>query len=91
MLEEFSDLLIEELADLPPRPANTPHGVPYTRKVKRPNKTNRTMALPLSFAQFANPSPTYFEQDGLRKVVPYTNAFSSYIKERWINRTLIDV
>lgn len=35
--------------------------------------------------------PEYYEEDGLRKIKPYTFAFHAYAKERWQNRKLVEV
>lgn len=35
--------------------------------------------------------PGYYEQEGLRKIEPYTFAFHAYAKERWYNRKLVEV
>ncbi|GAA5877462.1 hypothetical protein JCM3774_001619 [Rhodotorula dairenensis] len=37
------------------------------------------------------PKPEYYEESGLRKVAPYMFTFHSWAKERWQERTLIDV
>ncbi|GAA5827962.1 hypothetical protein JCM11251_005669 [Rhodosporidiobolus azoricus] len=37
------------------------------------------------------PKPQYYEENGLRKVRPYMFAFQSWAKERWQNRTLLDI
>ncbi|GAA5873303.1 hypothetical protein JCM8547_007064 [Rhodosporidiobolus lusitaniae] len=37
------------------------------------------------------PKPEFYEEGGLRKVRPYMYAFESWAKERWQNRTLLDI
>lgn len=91
MLPDLAALSVQQQAELASRTRVTPNGITYIVKQRTPKAKKAIKPLPLSFAQFSNPTPTYFEEDGLRKVRPYTNAFSSFIKERWLNRTLIDV
>lgn len=92
----------------------SPSGYVYTPTLKK-MKPKKASGQVSKFAEFAHPIPVYFEQDGLRKVKPYTYvrllqplllgiqrdrrlikfpfsyAFSSFVKERWQDRTLIDV
>ncbi|GAA6033732.1 hypothetical protein JCM8097_004403 [Rhodosporidiobolus ruineniae] len=49
--------------------------------------------IPPPTGAFAQPQaePQYYEDKGLRKVRPYMFIFHSWAKERWQNRTLLDI
>ncbi|KAI5478778.1 drap deaminase [Pseudohyphozyma bogoriensis] len=59
----------------------------------RPKQATPRSKLPPLTGAFAipDPKPEYYEDDGLRKVKPYMYAFHSWAKERWQDRTLMDV
>lgn len=64
--------------------------IPIVKK-KRPEKGTNPRNLPPSPFQLPPVVPVYEHRDGLRKVKPYMFEFQSYAKERWMNRTLLDV
>ncbi|KAM0749257.1 pseudouridine synthase [Meredithblackwellia eburnea MCA 4105] len=61
-------------------------------KVKGMNPNRPDMPPPTGiFLEAADPKPEYYEEGGLRRVRPYQYAFHSFVKERWENRTVLDV
>ncbi|BGP52534.1 hypothetical protein JCM8202v2_000089 [Rhodotorula sphaerocarpa] len=51
----------------------------------------KDIAPATGFFALPPPRPVYYEEHGLRKVMPYMYTFNSWTKERWQDRTLIDV
>ncbi|TKA56452.1 hypothetical protein B0A53_02023 [Rhodotorula sp. CCFEE 5036] len=51
----------------------------------------KDIAPATGFFALPPPKPDYYEENGLRKVAPYMFTFHSWAKERWQERTLIDV
>lgn len=60
-------------------------------KKTKPAKGTSPRQLPPSPFNLPPAVPVFEERDGLRKVKPYMFEFQSYAKERWQNRTLLDV
>ncbi|GAA5841071.1 hypothetical protein JCM5353_001372 [Sporobolomyces roseus] len=84
----------------PPK-GSDPHNISSTSTSKhskqkqppQPKKGTSRKSIPEPTGDFAlpPPSPTYYEEGGLRKVKPYMFTFHSWAKERWQGRTLIDI
>ncbi|GAA5974405.1 hypothetical protein JCM11641_005264 [Rhodosporidiobolus odoratus] len=53
--------------------------------------SNKAIAEPTGAFALPPPKPEYYEHNGLRKVRPYIFTFKSFAKERWQDRTLIDI
>ncbi|GAA5991419.1 hypothetical protein JCM10908_003305 [Rhodotorula pacifica] len=62
-------------------------------KLSKGKKGTARKDIPQATGVFAlpPPRPEYYEESGLRKVAPYMYTFHSWAKERWQERTLIDV
>jgi hypothetical protein len=64
----------------------------YTQRKKTGRAVSLTQkeSLPSKFWNIP-PEPLYYFEDGLRKVPPYHYTYNTYCKERWRERTLLDI
>ncbi|SCV68100.1 BQ2448_221 [Microbotryum intermedium] len=62
-----------------------------SKPVRKKPTTRHTLAEPSGIFAMPPPRPQYYIDQGLRKVRPYWYAFNAYAKQRWQNRSLIDV
>ncbi|RPA79795.1 pseudouridine synthase [Ascobolus immersus RN42] len=100
--DEAPELLIPEFKGLAFRPVKTaedearrkaripPEWVKKNATAKQPKKTRaeRKKLNPLRSEKY---TPEYVFEDGLRRVKPYYFTFNTFCKERWRDRTLVDV
>ncbi|SCZ89782.1 BZ3500_MvSof-1268-A1-R1_Chr1-3g01575 [Microbotryum saponariae] len=61
------------------------------RPVRKRPISRHTLPEPSGIFAMPPPRPQYYTDQGLRKVRPYWYAFNAYAKQRWQNRSLIDV
>ncbi|SGY17431.1 BQ5605_C015g07783 [Microbotryum silenes-dioicae] len=63
----------------------------HDRPVRKKPISRHTLPEPSGIFAMPPPRPQYYTDQGLRKVRPYWYAFNAYAKQRWQNRSLIDV